>query len=586
MRTRSWMLVLAMLTLAQVAHAADPRKTWHGVIPDDPPGFDPAGESNSSASIVLELVFDRLLTYDYLARSPKLVPLAAAAMPEVSPDGLTRTVRIRQGIYVSLDPAFTGLRRELTASDFVDSFKRFLDPGLRSPSQFLFREKFIGLDEFARAAGKSGRFECDAPIEGLRALDRYTLRFKLKKRDHRFGYLLAHNAACAVAREVVERYGEAIALHPVGSGPYALTSWIPGTKAVLDANPAYRGFVWDFAPSSDPRDLELVAQMRGKHMPQIGHIELAAIEEGNPHWLAFLNRDLDVASINARYETGALANGTLRPDLGAKGITMYRDFSPWVTYAAFNFRDPIVGGFSRAKLALRRAIAMAFDANEEVRVLYHGNATRSEMLIPPNIYGYDAGYRSSVRYDPDMANTLLDRFGYARDASGYRRTPKGEPIVLLRNTSYDSWYRDLDKLWQTSMKRIGLRMAFRTLTAAELSKASRTCTIPLLEYGWAADYPDGENFMQLLYGPNTQQSNPGCYQSAGFDRLYEKAEALPDGPERARVFVEMTRQMEADTAMVPEVVPGALVLLHPWVEGHKLHPILNTVVQYVDVKSH
>ena len=106
--------------------------------------------------------------------------------------------------------------------------------------------------------------------------------------------------------------------------------------------------------------------------------------------------------------------------------------------------------------------------------------------------------------------------------------------MLLRNTSSDSWYRELDKLWQTSMKRIGLRMAFRTLTTAELAKASRRRTIALLEYGWAADYPDGENFMQLLYGPNTQQSNPGCYQSAAFDRLYEKAEALADGPERAR----------------------------------------------------
>src|SRR5262249_7429187 len=163
-----------------------------------------------------------------------LVPLAAEAMPVVSDDGKTWTVRIHKNIHFAPDAVFKGAKRELTAQDFVYSFMRFMDPAQRSPYQFLFRKKFVGLDALAEAATKGVKFDYDARIPGLEAVDRYTVRFRLLTPDYRFGYLLAHTAAGAVAREVVEGYGANVATHPVGTGPYMLTSWTPGTKAVLD----------------------------------------------------------------------------------------------------------------------------------------------------------------------------------------------------------------------------------------------------------------------------------------------------------------------------------------------------------------
>ena len=579
------LLALSLFAVATLASAANPIKVWHGTLAEDVPSFDPAGPTNVSAAAVVELIFERLLTYDYLARPAKLVPMVAEAMPVISDAGKTWTVRIRKGIYFTPDAAFKGARRELTAQDVAYTFMRFMDPQQRSPYQFMMRNKLIGLDALARAP-KNGKFDYDARIPGVEAVDRYTVRFRLVAPDYRFGYLLAHTAAGIMAREVVEAYGLDVGRHPVGTGPYTLTSWTPGTKAVLDANPDYRGFVWDFAPGDDARDKEIVAQMRGKKMPQIVHIELSIIEEDTTYWLTFLRGDLDAVNLLPRFQAKAVVGGKLAPDLAARGLAMYRYTPPNAGYTAFNFRDPVVGGFTSEKNALRRAIALAYKGDDMVHVVFNDNAERAQMPIPPGVTGYDPAYRSNNGYDPELANRLLDKFGYKRGADGFRALPDGKPLLLVRNSYTGGTARDEELIWQKSMERIGLRVRHETLTGAETAKLSTTCTMMLFSWNWFADYPDGENFMQLLYGPNSHESNPGCYQSEAYDRLYRQAEQLEDGPERNRLFVAMTRQMEADTAWVLAAYQRRIVVVQPWVLGHKAHPFLYSVLPYVDVKPH
>jgi len=511
--------------------------------------------------------------------------MAAETMPAISDNGKTWTVKLRKGITFASDPAFKGARRELTALDVVYTFKRLMDPAQRSPYQFMMRNKLLGLDDLARSA-KGGKFDYDARIPGIEALDRYTVQFRLIAPDYRFEFLLAHTATGIVAREVVEAYGIDVGRHPVGTGPYMLTRWIPGTRAALDSNPDYRGFVWDFAPGSDPRDKEIVKQMRGKRMPQIGHIELSIIEEDTTYWLTFLRGDLDVVNLLARFQATALIGDKLAPDLASKGISIYRAPPPAVSFTAFNFRDPVVGGFSPEKLALRRAIALAYKGDDLVHVVYHDNAERAQMPVPPGVTGYDPVHRTSNAYDPALANRLLDRFGYKRGADGFRTLPDGRPLELVRNSYTGGTARDEDLIWQKSMERIGLRIRMEVLTGAEAAKRSTTCTTMLFSWNWFADYPDGENFMQMLYGPNSNESNSGCYLSEAYDRLYRQAEALPDGPERNRLFIAMSRQADTDTAWVLGVYQRRIVALQPWVLGHKVHPFLYSVLPYVDVKPH
>jgi ABC-type transport system substrate-binding protein len=568
---------------AFAVQAADPRKFVHLALGSDPPGFDPAGPTDVAAASILEVVFDRLLTYDLLARPAKLVPLAAAALPEITDGGRTYTVRLRHGIRFTPDPAFKGVPRELVAQDFVYSALRFVDPAQRSPYAFLFRGRFIGLDPLVERAKATGRFDYDAKIPGLEAVDRYTLRFRLTRPDYTLNYLLAHGAYGAVAREVVAAYGADIGAHPVGSGPYVLAQWTPGTKIVLEANPAYRGFTWDFAPGADPRDRALVAAMKGKPMPQVGRAEIAIIEEDTARWLAFRTGQLDATTLPPRFAPDALVGDAPNGELRDQGVIAYRSFYPSFIFAAFNFRDPVVGGYTPEKNALRRAIAMAYDREEEIRVVRKGLAVRTQMPIPPDVAGVDPGYRRGIGFDPDGAARLLDRFGYRRGADGLRTLPDGRPLAITLSSGTDSFYRDLEQLWQKSLARIGLKARFEVVRSNENAQLAIACKLPVFQYGWYADYPDGDNFMQLFYGRNVGESNFACYQSAAFDRLYERSQLLPDSPERTRLYAEMARQLEADTVFVPEASPQSIVFVQPWLVGHKAHPFLNTILPYLDV---
>jgi len=575
--------VAAVLGPAHAA-AADPAKVLRHAFPQAETGFDPARVSDLYSNTVNEAIFERLLTYDYLARPARLVPMVAEAMPEVGDNGRTYTFRIRKGIRFTSDPAFKGAPRELVAQDFVYSFMRFVDPKIRSPYAFLIEGKIVGLDELAAKAKETGRFDYDARVPGIEAVDRYTLRFRLTRNDYNFPYIAAHLPSYAVAREVIEAYGDDTLAHPVGTGPYMLKSWSRGAKIVLEANPDYRGFVWDFQPTDDPWDRALVAAMRGKKMPQIGRVEISIIEEEQSRWLAFNQKELDHINLPPAFRSEVFdADNRLKPGWAEKGVTVFRGIDPDINYSYLNFRDPLLGGFSREKIALRRAIIMAYNLDEEIRVIRKHQAVAAEMPIPAGVVGHDPSYRSINRHDPALANKLLDYFKYAHGKDGYRTLPDGKPLTLRYASGTSALDREFNELWKKSMDAIGIRIEFQVTKFADRVKAAKACQLMMSGFGWIADYPDGDNFMQLLYGPNSQQSNNGCYESKAFDAFYEKSTRIPDSPERNRLFLEMTRQMEVDGAWSLHVSRERNQLLWPWTLGFKKHPALQAEFVYMDL---
>jgi len=577
---------LAAVLGAPAWAAADPAKVMRLSFDTAESGFDPVRVSDNNSATVLEAIFDRLLTYDYLARPARLVPMAAEAMPEMSDNGRTYTFRIRPGIRFTPDPAFKGVARELTAQDFVYSFMRFLDPANRAPYAFMLEGKIRGLDALAAAAKKSGRFDYDAKLPDLEAVDRYTLRMRLARTDYNFPFVMAHTSFGAVAREVVTAYGSEVAAHPVGTGPYLLAEWTRAAKIVLVANPDFRKVVWDFKPApGDAWDARVAAAMTGKTIPQVGRVEIYPMEEPQTRWLAFNQKQLDMLNLPSTFRTQAFdADGALKPALADEQVSVYTAVDPEVIFAFFNFRDPVVGGFAREKVALRRAIILAYKVEEDIRVIRRGMAVPAEMPIPPGVVGHDPGYRSLNQRDPDLANRLLDRFGYKRGADGYRRTPDGKPLVIRFASSGSVVDREHNELWRKSGDAIGVRIEFDTAPFVENQKAARACKLMMWESSWGADYPDGDNFMQLLYGPNSGQSNNGCYASKAFDAFYAKSRTLPDSPERNRLFLEMSRQMEVDGAWSLHLSRERKQLLRPWAKGFKKHPILSAEWVYMDIQ--
>ncbi|HEV7915526.1 MAG TPA: ABC transporter substrate-binding protein, partial [Albitalea sp.] len=205
-------------------------------------GFDPAQLSDLYSRTLIANVFDSLYEWEFLARPVRLRPRAAAAMPEVSDDFKTFTVRVRPGIYFADDPAFKGQKRELVAADYVYTIKRIYDPRWKSPHlSTLEEQQILGLRELREQALAGKPFNYDREIEGLRALDRYTIQFKLAGSSPRFVQELTDPTVVAgVAREVVEFYGDKIMEHPVGTGPYKLAGWKRSSQIVLDKNPNFR----------------------------------------------------------------------------------------------------------------------------------------------------------------------------------------------------------------------------------------------------------------------------------------------------------------------------------------------------------
>jgi ABC-type transport system substrate-binding protein len=584
------LLALGCAVSQAAAAVAGNAKTLRVTFQAAETGFDPARIADYYSGTVVGAIFEPLLTYDYLARPAKLVPNTAVALPEVSANGSLYTLKLRPGIFFAGDAAFKGRPRELTAADYAYSIKRFMDPANRSPYAFLFEGKIAGLDDVVARAKKAGRFDYDAPVAGLETPDRHTLRIRLKAPDFNFSHVLAFPLAGAVAREVIEAYGNDTHSHPVGTGPFRLKSYVRSSKIMLEANPGYRGKVWDFLPGDDPAGKAIAARMQGTKLPAIGQVEISVMDETQSRWLAFLGGQTDIEyqlwDVSGIFMS---ADGTLKPEYAKRGIRLERSVDPEITYTYFNTLETIggkpnpVGGFTKPKIALRRAIAMAYRIDDQIRVIRNGQAVRAQFPVPPGVAGHDPDYRYGIPHDPRLANALLDRYGYRKGTDGYRMQPDGTPLVIRYSSLPSEVYRQFDELVKRSLDSIGVRVEIHKDRFAELNKLENECRLMMRSAAWIADYPDGDNFMQLLYGPNAKQSNNACYQSPEFDRRYERSRSLPDGPERNRLYREMARIIEADSVWILADSRIRNVLLQPYVAGYRKHPVLHAEWLYLDL---
>ena len=585
----AWFLALACAPAqAQTRAGGALAKTLRVAFPVAETGFDPQATSDLYSDHVQRAIFEPLYGFDYLARPYRRVARTAAALPQIDDGGRTWTLRVRPGIHFADDPAFHGKPRELTAADYVYSWKRLLDPRVRSPFSWYLQGKIVGADAVIEAARKSGRFDYDAPIEGLRAIDRYTIRVKLKEPDYiLFGYLCSSPMA-AVAREVIERYGDANGWamdHPVGTGAFMLKSWRRGQQIVLEANPNFRDE--RFPQPTDLADRARFGDLAGKRLPLVDRVEISIMEEANPRLLAFDGHALDYVNLPSELSDHALdASGRLRPDYAARGVMLARLTQPSVQYAYFNMQDPVVGGYTNEKIALRRALAMAFDTPQLIRVVYQGQALRATQPIPPDVPGHDDSLDVAPRYDPAAARALLDRFGYVdRDGDGWRDMPDGKQLALVMASTPATRDREVDEVWQRSLKAIGVRIDFVKQKWPDLLKMGKAGQLQMWRIGWINAYAEGDAFVQLLYGPNIGQTNYARFDLPAYDDLYRRSRTLPDGAERNRLYRKMSELVGAYDPWALHVYTVENTLVQPWVRGYKKHAYWENPWQYIGIDS-
>jgi ABC-type transport system substrate-binding protein len=550
--------------------------------------FDPPQtNSDNNTNALLAQIFEAPLAFDYLARPVRLVPATAAALPEVSPDGRVFTVRIKPGIFFADDPAFKGKPRELVAQDYVYALKRYYDPKYNSADLYIFESlKLPGLSELRERATKARKpFDYDTEVEGVRALDRYTLRITLGVPDPRFIYTLAapQNMG-AVAREVVEFYGDDIGAHPVGTGAFRLKSWRRASRIELERSPHFRHVEYSGTPASDPLAQRIAAHLKGKRLPLADGVVVDIVEESQPRWLSFLNGTYHWLQVPGDFRAMAAPGGQIAPYLAKRGIRLQTQLQPDMSMSFFFMEHPLVGGYAPQQVALRRAIGLAFDGQAFINHVMGGFGIPAQSTVAPFTSGYDPAYKTEMsEFSPAKARALLDLYGYIdRDGDGWREQPDGSPMVLQRSTQSSLLDRRTNEIWRRCMTAVGLRMEFDVSTWPELLKKSRAGTLMMWGYSWAAASPDGGFFLAIAYGPNATESNDPRFKLEAFDRLYERQRALPDGPEREALIRQAKDLLVAYMPFKVHVHNVYLDVVQPWTQGFWRHPFMRDVWRFVD----
>ena len=574
---------------APVKPAAPGQKVLRYAFNAGETGFDPARIVDLYSRVITTHIFEALYTYDHLARPARIKPLIADGMPEHSPDFRTWTVRLKKGIYFADDPAFGGQKREVTAQDFVYAIKRFADPANKSPVVAgVLDQKYIGLAALRDKALKEKKpFDYDTEIEGLRALDRHTIQYKLEEPRPRFlDSLAASDLFGAVAREVVEKYGETIPAHPVGTGPFRLVQWRRSSLIVLERNPHYREVLYDAEPAADDAEGQaILARFKGRKLPMIDRVEVSIIEESQPRWLSFLNEQIDFVSVPLEFANQAVPNGKLAPNLARRGVQLYRGLNPDAAFTYFNMEDPVVGGYTPERIALRRAIALAMDVEREIRVIRRGQAVPAQSVVVPHTTGYDPRFKSeNGDFDPARAKALLDLHGYVdKDGDGWRDQPDGKPLTLEVATQPDQLSRQFDELWKKNMQRIGVRVKFFSGKWPEQLKAARAGKLMLWTLGSSAAGSDGQGALARLYGPQAGSQNLARFRNAEFDRVYERMQVIADSPERDELFRQAKLISVAYMPYKVTVHRFTNDLLQPWVLGYRRPTFWNEWWHRVDI---
>jgi ABC-type transport system substrate-binding protein len=594
-KRRQLLKAAALGALPNVGRAADTGKhidgpkTFRWAFNAAETGFDPVQINDLYSNYVVANIFEPPLQYDFLARPAMIRPRTAVAMPDISADFRVFTVRIRPGIFFQDDPAFNGKKRELVAEDYVYQLKRVADPKWKSPQwPTIENERVIGLVDLRKASQQPGsRFDYDREIEGARSLDRYTFQIRLEEPSPRFAELFTDARIIGgVAREVVEAYDQEIMSKPVGTGPFRLAAWKRASSIVLERNPGYRDEFYDAQPAPDDESGNaILARLKGRKLPMIDRVELSVINESQPRWLSFLNAQQDTVNVPLEFVTIAAPNGKIAPALEKQGIRLERVINPDVAITFFNMDDPVVGGYTPEKVALRRAISLGYNVEEEIRLIRRGSMIPAQSQVPPLTSGYDPAFISEMStFDRARARALLDIYGYVdRDGDGWRERPDGSPLILEIATESSQLDRAFNELWKRQLDAIGVRVQFNQNQWPENLRNARAGKLMMWLLGNSATRPDSDDFLAFGSSKEVGSNNFARFVRPEYDALYERQKQMADSPERDAVIREMKRMF---VVWMPYKVHGHRInndVTQPWLVGFRRHPFARDFFKHIDI---
>ena len=569
----------------------------YSALGEDPRTLDPAQISDTISAEVATQIYDALYQNAYLDRPYRVEPALAASYPEkrifteeIVQNGVRKKVsrmeyifRLRNDVYFQDDPCFPGGKgRRVTVHDIIYSIKRLADPATQSTGFWLVSGRIKGIDGFAKEAAEKGAADYTKEIEGLVAIDDLTLKIILMEPMPAFIYVMSMPYTAPVPREAVEYYNkqgkEGFARHPVGTGAFRLKHWKRQHSIILERNPTFRK---DYYPSKGaPGDKEKGLLVdAGKRLPFIDEVRYTIVSTSQPLWLLFLQGYLDASGIpQEQFDKVITKNLDLSKDFIKKGISLEVASNLDIWYLSFNMRDPVLG---RNKY-LRQALSLAYDSDLFNQIFLNGRAINAQGPLPPGMFGYDPGLVNPYKtHDLAKARELMAKAGYP----GGVDEKTGQQLELTYDIGADSpRAREQATFDMRCFEQLGIKLKLQVNTFSQYLERMRKGTFQMTSSGWQADYPDPENFLQLLYGPNAPPNpNQSAFSSLEYDKLYEEMKTMEDTLERKAIIDRMTAIVIEECPWIFSFHSPSYVLRHNWYKNGKAHSISGNYKKYIRI---
>jgi len=522
--------------------------------------------------------------------------------------------------------------RELTADDYVYAIRRLATPRVKSPSFGFLSEKIVGLADYGKQIKKvneqvkSGKSAREAgvfghlpwldfrqyPFEGAQVIDRYTFRIRVVGKYPQFKYWLAMTFFAPVAWEVDAFYSQpgmkrrnlTADTWPVGTGPYMLTEYVPNARMVLSRNPNYRTEPYPCEGEEGDRANGLLDDC-GKPTPFVDRLVSVIEKEGTSVATKFIQGYYDIPQLErgepgTQYQVAIQDETGMSNELRDRKIQLPSTVQVGFWHFGFNWLDPVVGlGKTPEEKVrnrkLRQALAIAFDFEEYVSVFEDDRAVPNLSIVVPGLFGNEQVKTNPFVYNlqPDGSNKrksiadakrLLAEAGYpdGRDAK------TGKPLVL----NYDAqgvgpaYKARLDWVAKQFAK-LNIQLEIRNTDYNRFQDKMRKGSAQFFFWGWLADYPDPENFLFLLYGPNSKAKfdgeNSANYANAEYDQLFDRMKDLDNTPERAALIRRMVDIVQEDVPMLWGWSPEFGGAYHQWVHNGKPSNIIRDQLPYLRV---
>ena len=538
--------------------------------------LDPPRQFDSESHDVIAMVYSTLLRYAYLERPYKLEPDLLERMPELSADKLTYTFRLRKGVRFHDNACFPGGKgREMTADDVIFSLRRFADANLNVKSWFLMDGAVVGMDAFRAATAKAGPKGdvSKLAIDGIKKIDSHSFSIKLTKPNPLFLFSLASSSTSVVPAEAVAKYGDQLSVNPVGTGPFTLTGVERKGVLRLMKNPNYHG---TYPTAGAPGDAEKgLLKDAGKKLPLVDVVEMPLIEEAQPRMLKLLKGELDWQGLDrANFSKTVSKKGedfALTPEFAPKFKIYY---TPGIdnTYWALNLKNPLLGGNKK----LRQALAHLVDTRAQIDVLLNGRGSKLKSIVPMDLPGSerDTG-ATTYDYDVAKAKQLLAEAGYPDG--------KGLPVLEVMFSATTAAARTSADLYKARFAAAGVQIKPDFVDFPTYLKRVESANYQIADSAWQGDYPDAENFYQLLYGKNGPPGpNHAGFNNAAYDKAYEASRHMANGPERLALFKQMNEIIRDEVPVVLGYNSLRFGIQQNWVRNFKRN-LMAPEFMYMDV---